>query len=250
MAALMGYVRLEHEEFSKLHKAHGSGGSGDSSSLKSSNQQASSSNASPEASNNSKQSSIKSSPSTADMKQASIKSPSTSAESKLLHRLEAYRNAYLQLTPPNNFDTAMYKAVEIVSGTTDPKGRSGTASFRIKFTPEYCNKFGTVHGGAIATLLDGLAQCSTAVVDGDNNEVSMASSRKGQVRGGATRGLQVGYLKSIQVGEPVVIVCEILKSSWSSLTIRETLTRESDGEVLAVCSMEKEKHDRASLSKL
>lgn len=228
MAALMGYVRLQHPEFSMLHKADGSGGSGDASSSNANEQPALSSSASSEASNNTKQTSIKSSSSAADI--------------KLLARLEGYRNAYLALTPPDNFDTAMYKAVQIVSGATHPNGRSGTASFRIKFTPQYCNKFGTVHGGAIATLLDGLAQCATAVVDGDMNELTMAS-RKGKVRGGATKGLQVGYLRSIQVGESVIIVCEILKSSGSSTTIRETASRESDGEVLAVCAMEKERHD-------
>lgn len=232
MAALMSYVRLQHPEFSMLHKIHGSGGSGDVSSLDANKQSASSSSISPEASKSEKP--------------ALIKSSSNTAGNKLLARLEGYRKAYLALTPPDNFDTALYKAVEIVSGTTNANGMSGTASFRVKFSPQYCNKFGTVHGGAIATLLDGLAQCATAVVDGDMNEVTMGS-RAGKVRGGATRGLQVGYLRSIQVGEAVIIVCEILKSRGSSITIRETASRESDGEVLAVCAMEKERHDRAKL---
>ena len=176
----------------------------------------------------------------------STKSSATCPSDKLLSRLEAYRSAYLALTPPDNFDTPLYKSVEIVSGTASSNGMSGTATFRIKFSAQYCNKFGTVHGGAIATLLDGLAQCSTAVVDGDVNEASMGP-KKGKVRGGATRSLQIGYLRAMNVGETITIVCEVLKAKGKSTTIRETATRDADGEVLAICAMEKERLEKSKL---
>ena len=221
MAALMKYVQLQHEDFTELMK---------------------------QAESNDK-------PLYVDAKenQASKDEMSTSTESsakvtnnKLLSRLEAYRGAYLALTPPDNFDTPLYKSVEIVSGTTSSNGMSGVATFRAKFSAQYCNKFGTVHGGAIATLLDGLAQCSTAVVDGDANEVTMGS-KKGKVRGGATRSLQIGYLRAMNVGETITITCEVLKANGKSITIRETATREADGEVLAICVMEKERLEKSKL---
>jgi acyl-coenzyme A thioesterase PaaI-like protein len=232
MAALMKYVQLNHEEFNKLYKVEGAGGSHQSASTDGSKKDTSSPNAS--------------SKTPEHQGSSSLESDSKSRNTILVSRLEAYRRAYLALTPPDNFDTDLYEAVEMVSGTTHPNGKSGTATFRVKFPAKYCNKFGTVHGGAIATLLDGIAQCSTAVVDGDRNEATMGL-KKGIVRGGATRGLQVGYLRSINVGEAVIIVCEILKSSGSCTTIRETASREADGEILAVCAMEKERHLKAKL---
>jgi len=173
---------------------------------------------------------------------------SKGSDPKLMARLEAYRNAYLALTPPDNFDTAIYTSVEILFGTTNPNGTTGVAAFRIKFSSKYCNKFGTVHGGAIATLVDGVAQCSTAVVEGDMSNASSSSGKgKGRVGGGATKGLQISYLKPIKVGEAVKVVCEILKSGLGGATIRCTVSRELEGEVLAVCVMEKESYDRAKL---
>jgi acyl-coenzyme A thioesterase PaaI-like protein len=232
MAALMKYVQLNHEEFSKLYKLNGARGNDQSASADGSKKDTSSSNAPPKTPEH--------------QGSSSLEPDSKSRNTILVSRLEAYRRAYLALTPPDNFDTALYEAVEMVSGTTHPSGKSGTATFRVKFPTKYCNKFGTVHGGAIATLLDGVAQCSTAVVDGDRNEATMGL-KKGKVRGGATRGLQVGYLRSIKVGEAIIIVCEILKSSGSCTTIRETASREADGEILAVCAMEKERHLNAKL---
>lgn len=164
----------------------------------------------------------------------------------LLSRLEAYRTAYLALTPADNFDTALYKSVKIVSGTTHPSGTSGTATFRIAFPAQYCNKFGTVHGGAIATILDGVAQCSTAVVYNNFKEVASATF-KGKGGVGATKALQVGYLRPITLGEQVIILCEVLKSGPQGAVIRGIMKRESDGEVLAICAMDKEGCEKAKL---
>lgn len=173
-------------------------------------------------------------------------STSTSSSPKLMARLEAYRRLYLDLTPPDNFDTAIYTSVKILSGTTSPDGTTGVATFGIKFSPKYCNKFGTVHGGAIATLLDGVAQCSTAVVIGDMGDAKSGKG-KGRVGGGATKGLQISYLRPIKIGETVKIVCEVLKSGIGGATIRCTVSRAPDGEVLAVGVMEKEGYVRAKL---
>lgn len=167
---------------------------------------------------------------------------------RILARLEAYRNAYLALTPADNFDSALYTSVQILSGSTNANGTSGTATFRTRFPPQYCNKFGTVHGGALATLLDGVAQCSTAVVDAGMNDAMPFKTRERGRRGvGATKGIQVNYLKPIELGETVKIVCEVLKAGAKGATIRCTVSREADGEILTVCIMEKEGCERARL---
>lgn len=221
MAAIMKYVQLQHEDFTELMK---------------------------QAESNDKPLYVDVKETQASKGEAipSTKSTASRTSNPLLSRLEAYRSAYLALTPPDNFDTPLYKSVEIVSGTASSNGMSGIATFRVKFSAQYCNKFGTVHGGAIATLLDGLAQCSTAVVDGDANEVT-TGPKKGKVRGGATRNLQIGYLRAMNVGETITIVCEVLKSNGKSTTIRETATRDADGKVLAICAMEKERLEKSKL---
>lgn len=182
----------------------------------------------------------------------SKKSPPSSKASprgqciRTLARLEAFRTAYLALTPSDNFDTALYKAVEILSGTSGSKGTSGTATFRLAFPTKYCNKFGTVHGGAIATVLDGVSQCATAVVDINTRDMlPMKGGTKGS--GGATKALQIGYLKPVAVGETVTIICEVLKAGGKDATIRSTLRRDSDGEILVISTMDKEGCDRAKL---
>lgn len=230
MSALMKYVQLQHADFSELMKQTESYDNTILSDSK--DKHASSSSSSPETSKD------KASPPT--------KSTATYTSNKLIFRLEAYRGAYLALTLPDNFDTPLYKSVEIISGTTSSNGMSGIATFRVKFSAQYCNKFGTVHGGAIATLLDGLAQCSTAVVDGEANEATMGP-KKGRVRGGATRNLQIGFLRAINVGETVTVVCEVFKSKGTSTTIRVIATRDVDGEVLAICAVEKQPPQKSKL---
>jgi len=230
MSALMKYVQLQHEDFTELMKQAESHDTMLSPDTK--EKHSSSSSSSPKAFHGKASSPTELS--------------STCTTNKLVSRLEAYRSAYLALTPSDNFDTPLYKSVEIVCGTASFNGMSGTATFRVKFSAQYCNKFGTVHGGAIATLLDGLAQCSTAVVDGETNEATMGS-KKGKVRGGATRSLQVRYLGAINVGEAVTIVCEVYKSKGTSITIRVTATRDADGEILAICDMEKASHEKSKL---
>lgn len=173
-------------------------------------------------------------------------SPKPHNKTRILARLEAYRSAYLSLTPSNNFDTALYTSVQILAGTTNPTGTSGTAIFRIAFSPQYCNKFGTVHGGAIATLLDGVAQCATAVVDDDVAQGRETEKRGGG--GGATRGLQIRYRRPVGVGETVRIECEVFKAGrWGGTIVRSTVRIEEGGEVLALCLMDKEGGERARL---
>lgn len=182
------------------------------------------------------------------MSPPSPKSTPRSQNIRTLARLEASRTAYLALTPSDNFDTALYKAVEILSGTTNPSGTSGTAIFRLAFPSQYCNKFGTVHGGAIATLLDGVSQCATAVVDISTRDMlPMRGIAKGSGGGGATKALQIGYLRPVAVRETVTITCEVLMAGGKDATIRSTLKRDSDGEILAISTMDKEGYERAKL---
>ncbi|KAM0714955.1 hypothetical protein Q7P37_009420 [Cladosporium fusiforme] len=216
MAAMMKYIGLESPDFrARLHELH---------------------------ENNQREDHQSSKPAPATPKGASPP-PSPTPKShnvRILARLEAYRAAYLALTPSDNFDTALYTSVQILNGTSDASRASGTASFRSTFAPQYCNKFGTVHGGALATLLDGVSQCATAVVDSSVDDV-VPPRRPDQEGGGATKGLQVRYCRPLGVGEAVRIRCEVLKAGRSGgAVIRSTVRTEESGEVVAFCLMDKE----------
>ncbi|KAK6433317.1 hypothetical protein LTR95_010510 [Oleoguttula sp. CCFEE 5521] len=153
----------------------------------------------------------------------------TIADHGALSRLEAYRASYIALTGEGNFDTNLYQSVRIISCSHHPATKSGTASYALTFPAHYCNYSGTVHGGAIATLLDGLTNCSIAVVAKDGF----------WDKGGVTRSLGVRYIKPIKVGEAVTVDVDVLSASKTSAVIRGVVRREEDGEVLATCEMEK-----------
>ncbi|OQO06218.1 hypothetical protein B0A48_08806 [Cryoendolithus antarcticus] len=154
-----------------------------------------------------------------------------------LSRLEAYRASYIALTGEGNFDTNLYTSVRITSGSHHPGTNSGKASYALTFSGHYCNYSGTVHGGAIATLLDGLTNCSIAVVARDGF----------WDKGGVTRSLGVRYIKPIKVGEAITVDVDVLSASKSTAVIRGVVRREGDGEVLATCEMEKFGPVRAKL---
>lgn len=239
MAAMMKYIGLESPEFhARLHELHAKSNESTEFPSKATQDHASSTN-----------DAAKDTEAPKSIFPTSKTSPPTpkSQSHRILARLEAYRSAYLALTPSENFDTPLYTSVQLLNGTSDPNGKSGTATFRIAFTPKYCNKFGTVHGGAIATLLDGVSQCATAVVDSNVDDV-VPGRGPGRSGGGATRGLEIKYCAPIAVGETVKIKCSVLKVGRRGGTIiRSTVRREVDDEIVAFCLMDKEGCDSAKL---
>jgi hypothetical protein len=104
----MKYVQLNHEEFNKIYRLNGAGGSDQSSSTDPSKKGISSSNASPKTPEH--------------QGSSSLESDTKSRSATLVARLEAYRRAYLALTPPDNFDTALYEAVEWSPAPLIPAG--------------------------------------------------------------------------------------------------------------------------------
>ncbi|CAI4211339.1 unnamed protein product [Parascedosporium putredinis] len=66
---------------------------------------------------------------------------------------------------------------------------------------------------------------------------------------GVSRTLNVTYLRPVPVGSTVRVVCEIVHVGRRMATIKATMTRESDGAVLAICEHGKVSTDADASSK-
>jgi acyl-coenzyme A thioesterase 13 len=93
--------------------------------------------------------------------------------------------------------------------------------FRCRFRPteEMTNPWGAVQGGILAAFFDDTM--GPAVV-------SVASGR-----GFTTVSLNLSYLRSAKPGEPVVCEAVVVKHGRTQAYVEASLTRESDGSLLA-----------------
>lgn len=140
-------------------------------------------------------------------------------------RLAAYCDTYIGLLTPANFDYELWQSVEVVSGSVDASRSSGKAVFATSLPRKYYNSLGVVHGGAIATLFDGLTNCSIALV-----------MRSGFWENSAmTRHLNVTYLSPVKEGQKIVVECEIVRASGRLATVTGVMKRAGDDMTLALC---------------
>lgn len=90
--------------------------------------------------------------------------------------VKAYKERYLAMTPPDNHDRELLEQLNILNASVTSNGQVGTVTYSIRIPTKYSNHFGTVHGGAISTLFDGITSAPLALLsrDGywDGNEVS------------------------------------------------------------------------------
>lgn len=151
---------------------------------------------------------------------------------RALQRLEALRDAHIAATPEGNFDSDLSPKVKILAGSVSADGTSGSAKFSIDFPKTFINiQHGGVHGGAIATVLDNVMNCSVAVL-------AIPGTGRWQ-HGGLTKDLSISYMKMVKIGDEVTIDVDIVCASAKAATIRGTMRSAKDGKVLAVCGMEK-----------
>ena len=120
-----------------------------------------------------------------------------------LERLETLRKAHIAATPAGNFDSNLSPQIQILAGSVNADGTSGSAKFSVAFHKAYINiQHGGVHGGAIATVLDNVMNCSVAVL-------AVPGTGRWQ-RGGLTKDLHISYMKVIQAREEVEVDVEIV----------------------------------------
>jgi len=123
-----------------------------------------------------------------------------------------------------------------VGSTTSPVISS---TFIYTVQPEHCNGASNLHGGCAASLFDHLTTMPLCFVKEPPTWSLL----------GVSRTLNVTYLRPVPVGSTVRVVCEIVHVGRRMATIKATMTRESDGAVLAICEHGKVSTDADASSK-
>jgi acyl-coenzyme A thioesterase 13 len=99
---------------------------------------------------------------------------------------------------------------------------TGSTEFSFKVVPEFCNRAGTLHGGAQAMIFD---ICTTTAL------APLARDGFWQFVG-VTRNLNISYLRPIPVGTNVVVVSDVVVAGKRLATIRAEI-RDMNGKVLS-----------------
>ncbi|KAL6862742.1 hypothetical protein ACO1O0_002980 [Amphichorda felina] len=109
--------------------------------------------------------------------------------------------------------------------SADPSMPHPSATFSLVVQPDHCNRLQNLHGGCAATVFDFATTMPLALV-----------SRPGFWQYlGVSRTLNVTYYRPIPSGEEVLIRSEIVQVGKKMATVRGTMTRRSDGAVMATC---------------
>lgn len=107
-----------------------------------------------------------------------------------------------------------------------------TAVFSMRAAPEFTNRMGNMHGGAVAMIYD---MCTTMC--------AAPLAKEGfWVFGGVSRTLTVTYLRPVREAMELLIECEVLQQGRRLTTIRGQIRDRSDGSLLSVAE-----HNKASI---
>ncbi|PKS08965.1 hypothetical protein jhhlp_003578 [Lomentospora prolificans] len=122
----------------------------------------------------------------------------------------------------NGWTASLFPHITYIGSTTEPV-ISSTFLFTVK--PEHCNGALNLHGGCAASLFDHLTTMPLCFIKEPPTWKLL----------GVSRTLNVTYLRPVPIGTITKVVCEIVHAGRRLVTIRATMTRESDGAVLAIC---------------
>ncbi|KAK9812786.1 hypothetical protein WJX72_003675 [[Myrmecia] bisecta] len=129
-----------------------------------------------------------------------------------LERLTSLSDSPIDLTTPRNFDTTALSGIRDV--TTSP----GRLQCVMKVTPRVANRYGTLHGGCIATLVD---------------TVGSAALVTQSTRSGVSLNISVDYLSPMPSGEDCEIDARVVKVGKNIATINVELRRKQTKQLVA-----------------
>jgi acyl-coenzyme A thioesterase 13 len=112
-----------------------------------------------------------------------------------------------------------------LAGMTLDTVEPGRAVVRLPVTNAVCNPVGTLHGGAIATLVDDAGTIALMTTDAES-------------RPGVTTDLSVSYLSAAPLGDVVLAEARTLKAG-RTLAFVEVAIRNAQGKLLAQGRMTK-----------
>ncbi|KAL2834153.1 HotDog domain-containing protein [Aspergillus pseudoustus] len=148
-------------------------------------------------------------------------------------RIQAYIDSYdaPDMKGHKGFDEDfMRKHIKLENAWSD--GQSAKAVFFLKVVPEYSNRMGNMHGGAMAMIYDMCTTMCAAPLARDDFWVF----------GGVSRTLSVTYLRPVRSSMDILIECEVLQQGRRLTTIRGQMKDKSDGSLLSVAE-----HNKASI---
>jgi acyl-coenzyme A thioesterase PaaI-like protein len=124
----------------------------------------------------------------------------------------------------------MRRYIKVESAWSD--GKSAKAVFSMKAVPDFTNRMGNMHGGAVAMIYD---MCTTMCA-------APLARPDFWVFGGVSRTLSITYLRPVRRSMEFLIECEVLQQGNRLSTIRGLMRDRSDGSVLSVAE-----HNKASI---
>jgi acyl-coenzyme A thioesterase 13 len=111
-----------------------------------------------------------------------------------------------------------YDAVPLRRCSNAASATRGRFACDLTVTRELTNRFGTLHGGAIATIVDVLTTAALLTMT---------------TRGGVSVELSCAYCAPATLEETVRVECEVVKMGKTLAWMECRMTRASDGEVVA-----------------
>lgn len=121
--------------------------------------------------------------------------------------------------------TAQGKAFDaVLADITDITATDGRLQCRLRVAPNVANRFGGLHGGCIATIVD---------------TVGTAALVTAQTRTGVSTHISVDYLAPAPIGTVVDIDAQVVKAGRSVSLVRVTLTNTTTGKTVAVGTHQK-----------
>ncbi|KAK3900136.1 HotDog domain-containing protein [Staphylotrichum tortipilum] len=112
-----------------------------------------------------------------------------------------------------------------VHAVSAPDAAIPSVTFKFTVQPQHCNRLNNLHGGCTATIFDFCTSTPLALVSKPGFWSFL----------GVSRTLSTTYLRPAPSGTEVLVHCEILQIGKRLCTLRGTMTRKSDGVVVAVC---------------
>lgn len=113
------------------------------------------------------------------------------------------------------------------------KGPPAKVSYRLVVSPAMANRFGNLHGGCAATLVDNL---STTIL--------VAVSKPGIFQyGGVSRTLNVTYLRPVLLGQEIRVICEAVQVGRRLALLRAEIRRADNDELCCVADHQKANTD-------
>lgn len=107
------------------------------------------------------------------------------------------------------------------------------AEFAMKNGPEFSNRMGNMHGGAVAMIYD---MCTTMCA-------APLAKEDFWVFGGVSRTLSITFLRPVRPGMDLLIECEVLQQGQRLATIKGVMKDRASGKTLSVAE-----HNKASIN--